>query len=222
MGARGVSLLFSSGDGGVAGNLNPNLKTLTLSGGQSSQCISNDGSKTKKFLPTFPASCPFITSVGGTQSFPEKAVGFSSGGFSDYFAVPDYQKQARSAFLAGLGSTYAGLYNKTGRGIPDVAAQGSGFMVYLSGYAQPESGTSASAPAFAAVISNLNDYLLSQGKPPLGFLNPWLYTKGFQGLNDITSGNNPGCGTNGFSATKGWDPVTGLGTPDFGKLLSLI
>jgi hypothetical protein len=57
------------------------------------------------------------------------------------------------------------------------------------------------------IISLLNDYRISRGKPPLGFLNPWLYGGGLAGLNDITSGSNPGCGTNGFSAVVGWDPV---------------
>jgi tripeptidyl-peptidase-1 len=184
--------------------------------------VSNDGSGRKKFIPTFPASCPYITSVGGTTSFPEKAVSFSTGGFSDYFVQPDYQQSAISSYLSQLGSTYAGLYNNTGRGIPDVAAQGSNFLVVVSNYTQPVSGTSASSPAFAGVISNLNDYLLSQGKPPLGFLNPWLYKKAFSALNDITTGSNPGCGTKGFSALQGWDPVTGLGTPDFEKLKALL
>jgi hypothetical protein len=56
----------------------------------------------------------------------------------------------------------------------------------------------------AGIISLLNDYRISNGKAPLGWLNPWLYS---EGLNDITSGSNPGCGTNGFSAIAGWDPV---------------
>ncbi|KAH8993092.1 hypothetical protein EDB86DRAFT_3045606 [Lactarius hatsudake] len=55
---------------------------------------------------------------------------------------------------------------------------------------------------------------------PLGFLNPWLYGVGLPGINDIISGSNPGCGTDGFSAAVGWDPVTGLGTPDFLNLLA--
>ena len=59
----------------------------------------------------------------------------------------------------------------------------------------------------AGIISLLNDYRLSQGKPPLGFLNLWLYGRGSEGLNDITSGSNPGCNTEGFTAIKGWDPV---------------
>jgi tripeptidyl-peptidase-1 len=56
----------------------------------------------------------------------------------------------------------------------------------------------------------------------LGFLNPWLYSQGFVGLNDITSGSNPGCDTDGFTAGVGWDPVTGLGTPNFGKLQAIM
>ena len=60
----------------------------------------------------------------------------------------------------------------------------------------------------AGIISLLNDYRLSIGRPPLGFLNPWLYGGGLEGLNDITLGSNPGCNTPGFSATIGWDPVS--------------
>ena len=60
----------------------------------------------------------------------------------------------------------------------------------------------------AGVISLLNDYLISKGKSPLGFLNPMIYSTGAIGFNDITSGSNPGCGTSGFSAAKGWDPVS--------------
>lgn len=64
----------------------------------------------------------------------------------------------------------------------------------------------------AGIIALLNDYRLSIDKPVLGFLNPWLYGDGLAGLNDITSGMNPGCGTVEFSAIKGWDPVCPLQT----------
>jgi len=74
----------------------------------------------------------------------------------------------------------------------------------------------------AGIISLLNDNLLSQDKPPLGFLNPWLYGQGLAGLNDITIGSNPGCWTDGFSAVVGWDPVTGLGTLNFTLLLQTL
>ena len=67
---------------------------------------------------------------------------------------------------------------------------------------------------FAGVVSLLNDYLLSKGKAPLGFLNPLIYSKATSGFNDITSGSNPGCGTNGFTAGAGWDPVSVPSTED--------
>ena len=72
------------------------------------------------------------------------------------------------------------------------------------------------------MVSLLNDARIAAGLPSLGFLNPWLYSQGYKGLNDITSGNNPGCGTQGFQAVNGWDPVTGLGTPNFGLLKDLV
>lgn len=68
-------------------------------------------------------------------------------------------------------------------------------------------GTSCSSPIFTSVVALLNDELLNAGKPVLGFLNPWLYANP-GAFNDITSGWNPGCGTLGFEATTGWDPVT--------------
>ncbi|KAH8991299.1 hypothetical protein EDB92DRAFT_1798409, partial [Lactarius akahatsu] len=74
----------------------------------------------------------------------------------------------------------------------------------------------------AGIISLLNDHRLSQGKPLLGFLNPWIYAGGLKGFNDIVSGSNPGCNTDGFSAIAGWDPVTGLGTPDFEQLMYIL
>lgn len=66
-------------------------------------------------------------------------------------------------------------------------------------------GTSAACPTFASVITLLNDYRLSRGKPVLGFLNPWLYAVGRRGLNDILIGSSAGCNTTGFPAKRGWD-----------------
>lgn len=93
------------------------------------------------------------------------------------------------------------------------------FPIILDGNVLFMDGTSCSTPVVAGIISLLNDYMISQGRSPLGFLNPWLYGGGLSGLNDIMSGSNPGCNTGGFPAVAGWDPVTGLGTPDFERLL---
>jgi tripeptidyl-peptidase I len=89
---------------------------------------------------------------------------------------------------------------------------------------------SASCLVFAAIISNLNSIRLSQHKPPMGFLNPWIYSKGFQGLTDIVDGCSIGCfgvglqdgdlPGGGWDATKGWDPVTGYRTPNLRRWLN--
>ncbi|KAF9057841.1 tripeptidyl peptidase A [Panaeolus papilionaceus] len=218
LGARGVSLIFSSGDGGVGdGRSNPATQ----------QCFTNDGTNTTRFIPTFPSSCPFVTSVGGTNNImPEVAVSrfFSGGGFSNYFKRPDYQHKAVSGYLNKhlAKGTYDGLFNPEGRGFPDVAAQGDRFRVWVKGVPRSIGGTSASSPAFAGIVALLNDVRIQAGKPPLGFLNPMLYSRGFHGLTDILSGHNSGCGTLGFNVTEGWDPVTGLGTPNFGKLKEIV
>jgi tripeptidyl-peptidase I len=75
------------------------------------------------------------------------------------------------------------------------------------------SGTSASCPLSASVISLVNDALIASGRPTLGWLNPWLYKKGYKGFTDVTIGDSYGCGGKGFPVKKGWDPVTGFGTP---------
>ncbi|KAF5333532.1 hypothetical protein D9611_002704 [Ephemerocybe angulata] len=214
LGARGVSLLFSSGDGGVGDG----------SSSASHRCKTNDGRNATRFLPTFPAGCPYVTAVGGTTEVPEVSVDFSGGGFSDYFPRPAYQDDSVNAFLKTVPSgLYKDLYNPAGRGFPDVAAQGTSFRIFYRGRSASIGGTSASSPAFAGIVTLLNDARLAQGKSPLGFLNPAIYAKGYAGLNDITGGySNVGCGTKGFNATAGWDPITGLGTPDFLKLKTIL
>lgn len=82
---------------------------------------------------------------------------------------------------------------------PDVSAQSNNFAIILQGQPVLIGGTSAAAPAFAGIVALLNDASIAEGKPPLGFLNPMLYSIGIAGLNDITQGNAPGCGTQGFS-----------------------
>ncbi|KAF7300305.1 Peptidase S53 domain-containing protein [Mycena chlorophos] len=199
LGSLGTSILFSSGDGGVSGS-------------QSQSCTT--------FIPTAPSGCPFVTSVGATQGFPETAASFSSGGFSNFFPTPSFQSADVASFLSKLGNTNSGKFNASGRGFPDVSFQGVNFEIAFDTEEGTVDGTSCSSPSFASVIALINDKLLAQGSSPLGFLNPFLYSTGRSALNDITSGDNPGCNTNGFSAGTGWDPVTGLGTPNFAALLA--
>lgn len=87
---------------------------------------------------------------------------------------------------------------------------------------------SAAAPTFAGLVYMLNSFRLEKGKPALGFLNPLLYSNPHV-LNDITAGASDGCQDSEgpaanaeWEAVPGWDPVTGLGTANFGKLKDLV
>ncbi|KAH9059184.1 subtilisin-like protein [Lactarius vividus] len=195
LGLRGVSVLFASGDSGVG----------------KGDCLLEDinGHVSVHFTPDFPATCPYLTSVGGTtRDSPEVAAFLSGGGFSNYFERPPYQANAVPPFLQTLGDKYQGYYHPGGRGIPDISVQALHVHVYYKGEPGVGSGTSAAAPIAAGIISLLNDYSISTGKGPLGFLNGWLYGHGLPGLNDIIYGSNPGCNTDGFTAIAGWDPVS--------------
>ncbi|KAI9782637.1 MAG: vesicle formation at the endoplasmic reticulum [Peltula sp. TS41687] len=220
LGARGVSILFSSGDSGP-GNI----------------CVTNDGQNRLRFQPSFPATCPWVTAVGGTVHVePEEVVFFSSGGFSDRFERPAYQKDAVETYLSKIGDKFSPYFNRNGRGFPDVAAQGSNFQVVDKGEVHLVGGTSASAPTFAGIVALLNSARVAAKKPPLGFLNPWIYSQGRKGLTDIVKGGSRGCeaGTSSsgvsypgipyasWNATDGWDPATGLGSPRFQTMLGLI
>ncbi|OAP65357.1 hypothetical protein AYL99_01329 [Fonsecaea erecta] len=220
LGLRGVSVIFASGDTGVG-----------------SACQSNDGKETPRFAPNFPATCPYVTAVGGTYALnPEIAAAFSSGGFSNYFVAPSYQVNTTKAYLSRLGDKNKGYYNASGRGYPDVSAQSVRYLIENQDHPEFLYGTSCAAPTFAAIISNLNNQRLAQGKTKLGFLNPWLYSQGYQAFNDITLGHSRGCSGQdmytgqptpkilnaSWNAAPGWDPVTGWGTPDFQKLSNML
>ena len=114
-------------------------------------------------------------------------------------------------------------YNSTGksRGVPDVSANGAYYVETINGTFSLVFGTSASSPTFASVIALINEQRKENGKKSIGFLNPMLYANP-EVLTDITEGNNPNCGTEGFTAVTGWDPLTGLGTPNYPKMLSVL
>jgi tripeptidyl-peptidase-1 len=200
-GVRGITIMSSSGDGGVGGS-------------QPSACT--------KFIPTFPAQSPYITAIGGTTGNPERGASLSSGGFGNLFPRPDYQTDPITQyFKVAKNLPASSRYNANGVGFPDISAQAEGFTIVIDGFSEGVSGTSCSSPTVAGIFALLNDIRFNAGKPALGWLNPLIYQNP-QAFNDITSGNNPGCSTAGFYAAPGWDPVTGWGTPNFQKLSAIV
>ena len=189
----------------------------------------------------FPSASPFALSCGGTrlitangaisaesvwnqrqadlspEAGPDGSFGSGGGGVSGAFPVPDYQQQANvpgSLNPAGF----------QGRGVPDVTGDGdpsSGYNILVDGQPIQEGGTSAVAPLWAALIARINQKLNGR----VGFVNPQLYALAANSgaFHDITVGDNrvsfQQFNNVGYDAGQGWDPASGLGSPD-GTVLS--
>ncbi|HEX9070218.1 MAG TPA: S53 family peptidase [Ktedonobacterales bacterium] len=242
---NGVTVLGSSGDGGTANaSKSPVAKggTLipypTVEWPASDPLVTGVGGTylcTNALAGTNDPRTATAGPGGRCPAFPGMAeVGwtFSGGGFSHVFSKPDYQNTLPA------GSTPIG----TMRGVPDVAFQasaGTGALVYLS--LPPDGlgglfcgstpcstgwydigGTSLSCPQWAGLVA-IADQINGGG---LGLINPGLYKIGADATRyandfyDVTTGLNRGDpSVPGYPATTGWDPITGLGTPNAANLL---
>eukprot|EP00041_Stephanoeca_diplocostata_P039946 m.1638211 g.1638211 ORF g.1638211 m.1638211 type:complete len:561 (-) comp27282_c0_seq1:102-1784(-) len=208
LGARGVSVFGSSGDGGSHWSFQP-----FPGGSKVGQVLNEVGCKFQ--FPVFPTGSPYVTSVGGTvwgsSSSDPIAWSGSGGGFSWQFARPPHQDAVVEAYLKTMeGLPPASSYNSSNRAYPDISAISV-------------DGTSQSSPTTAGIFSLITDHRLNNGLKPLGFLGPRLYAtmskypgSAFQ---DVTQGNTKTSCDNGFGATQGWDPVTGWGRPVWAGLL---
>jgi kumamolisin len=193
---QGVTILAASGDQGAA-----------------------DGEPTGTLAVDFPAASPYVLGCGGTRiqlagttivsetvwNDLKQGEGATGGGVSERFALPSYQSDADVPLAPNGGK---------GRGVPDVAGNAdpeTGYAVLVDGQSAVIGGTSAVAPLWAALAALLGQAL---GKP-LGYTNPLLYTAGPEAtFHEITSGNN-----GGYNAGPGWNPCTGLGSPNGQSLL---
>eukprot|EP00467_Chlorarachnion_reptans_P001776 CAMPEP_0114525142 /NCGR_PEP_ID=MMETSP0109-20121206/22252_1 /TAXON_ID=29199 /ORGANISM="Chlorarachnion reptans, Strain CCCM449" /LENGTH=528 /DNA_ID=CAMNT_0001706675 /DNA_START=87 /DNA_END=1673 /DNA_ORIENTATION=+ len=182
----------------------------------------------KKFDPTWPASSPWVTAVGATyidSSYGENGWQYSGGGFSCNFDRPSYQDAAIETYLNTTRNLPdSSLYCKNGRATPDIAAVGTNYLLCSGGCGGGGSlsGTSASTPTVAGMVSVINDMLMKEGKAPVGFINPVLYENAHDiGVDILTGNNKQGC-PSGFSAVQGWDAITGVGSPLFDKLKAVL
>lgn len=217
-GTMGRSILFASGDQGVCGREGCGIGIF----------------KPKSAKPDFPGGSPYITVVGGTN-FAGAGIGdeevwnAGGGGFSNTFAIPDYQAAAVAAYKASPDANLPDpkklAWNNTGRGYPDIAALGgtkTPYCIASGGRFEGVAGTSAACPVAAGVFAKLNGIRLAAGGKPLGFLNPFIY-KNPSAFHDVTSGmNNAPPNKLGFTAIKGWDASSGMGTPNFEALSKLV
>ena len=182
---------------------------------------STEGVNDGKNHVDFPASSPYALGCGGTNlqvvngKISAEVVwndgaggGATGGGVSSFFPLPAWQK---------------GLVETTGtkstplpkRGVPDVSGDAdpdTGYDVLVDGNSVVIGGTSAVAPLWAGLLARVN----AIAGTPAGYINPQLYATP-TALNDIVQGNN-----GGFSASKGWDACTGLGSPKGQAIATLL
>jgi len=242
IGLRGISLISASGDSGANGRTNPTCyyKQLRPAFPASSPYITAVGATELTNVQPLTNPPPICSSSGYpcVVSGEEQAVSFevsgfaSGGGFSNIAPMPEYQAPAVKDYLtSGVELPPEGYFNRSGRAFPDVSAIGHNLLIVDRGSSMPVGGTSASAPIFGAIISLLNTLSMERSGKPLGFLNPLLYRMSAEQPNafhDIVVGDNicteQGCQPQckGFKCTKGWDPVTGLGTPNTANMAAYI
>jgi kumamolisin len=199
----------------------------------------------------FPASSPYVLAVGGTDiRFNQGSVtevtwkqgngrrpfpggtgtgGATGGGVSSKFAPPSFQS------AIAIASVDAGA--DAGRVVPDVAAHAAnngvdvGYYSVFKGSGGPVGGTSGATPLWAALIARINAVLVREKGPGkrAGYLTPVLYQTGADGqpigsvaCKDIVTGNNISAAVGGYRAGRGYDAVTGWGSPIGSKLLDAL
>jgi len=190
-------------------------------------------------LDNAPSSSPYITQVGGTTlttgassylsetvwnwGYDSAAGGYvgTSGGISSYYPLPSWQTNINN--LVGRGGSTGN------RNIPDVALTADNiYVAYGNGSSGEVGGTSCAAPLWAGFTALVNQQAAVNGKSPVGFINPALYslaagTNYANCFHDVTTGNNTWPSSpNLFYATNGYDLCTGLGTPNGQNLINAL
>jgi kumamolisin len=206
--------------------------TVTVASGDNGAADEGPNEWDNQTHADFPASSPHVLACGATNikvsgnevsaesvwnqheaDTQQDSFGSSGGGISDFFPVPPYQAKITLPKDISTG--------KKGRGVPDVSGDGdpaSGYLVRVDGQEFPIGGTSAVAPLWAGLIALINQKLGHRA----GFINPLLYASP-NALRDVIVGDNKvGDGNIGYEAAEGWDPCTGLGSPDGMKLLGVL
>ena len=196
--------------------------------GQNFFAASGDSSTWSTKNEAWPADDAYIVSVGGTDLVTKSAAGpwssetawvDSGGGITpDKIAIPSWQQLSGVITTANKGST-------TLRNGPDVSANAN-FSFYTCSdqttcLANEYGGTSFAAPMWAGYIALVNQQLVANGKSTIGFINPTIYAQNVTSayaadFHDITSGTS-----GSYSATTGYDLVTGWGSPNTGLLAAL-
>jgi len=245
--ARGLTVIASSGDTGSPGDSNDDCSNVKFPLGPAYPTTSvwitsvgatdlkNTGSVTTS-LEGPPPICSNANCVCSTSTDEVAAVlgnsGFTTGGgFSMYNLQPSWQVAAVSKYLASNATMpNKTVFNASLRAFPDISALGNNILNIVGGQVQLVGGTSASCPIIGGMVSQLNNWRLNNNLPAIGHFAPLIYqiyAANPKAFRDITVGSTACteeacCPGLGFTCTVGWDPATGVGTPNFGVIMNYV
>jgi kumamolisin len=210
-----------------ASTLDPYFEKMA-SQGQNFFAASGDSSTWSSSNEAWPADDANVVSVGGTDLTTASAGGAwssetawsdSGGGISpDSIAIPSWQ-------TSYINFSTCTSCSKTLRNGPDVSANAN-FTFYVCAdqttcTANDYGGTSFAAPMWAGYLALANQQAAANGDT-IGFIDPLIYAAAAGSsystlFHDITSGTS-----GSYSATKGYDLVTGWGSPNGAGLINLL
>ena len=211
-----------------ATTLDPYFERMAAQG-QNFFAASGDNSTWSSSNEAWPADDANIVSVGGTDLITASAAGpwqsetawsDSGGGISpDKIVIPSWQQLSSVINSNNEGS-------KTYRNGPDVSANAN-FTFYVCAdqatcTANEYGGTSFATPMWAGYIALINQQLIANSQPAIGFINPSIYSQNVTSsyaadFHDVTSGTS-----GSYSAVVGYDLVTGWGTPNGTGLINAL
>ncbi|WP_298517057.1 S8 family serine peptidase [uncultured Kordia sp.] len=205
-----------------------NLKGITVVGASGDNGAMNNKPYANVNVPV---NSTYVLACGGTQTYitddkiavevvwnesTSQSQVATGGGFSQRIAAQQYQVASSEEYIEKF-PQFAPYHKAGGRGIPDIAANAadaSGYTIFFEGSWIKVGGTSLATPLWAALIARMNQNLGYR----LGFINPYLYRLiGSSSFHQILEGNN-----NLYLAAEGWNPCTGLGTPNGKELMQAI
>ena len=241
----GKTIVVASGDAGAPGRTNEDCELHSpinpVFPGSSPYVVSVGGT----FVPLDNThqnyTSPMCKNNTCITSIHEKPISYdhigwtAGGGFDRYEnSTPVWQKKVVKEYLnSGVILPIEQNFNQNGRAYPDVSAVGHRCPTYIDGLLETVDGTSCSTPVVAGLLTYINQYLWTNHRMKLGFANPLLYyihEHCPQCFRDVTDGYN-WCTeqmcckdkTNyGFRAISGYDPVSGLGTLNIGRIVAFL
>jgi subtilase family serine protease len=236
---QGQSIVAADGDNGAQdcqSPKHPNARGLAVDDPASQPWVTGVGGTTLQ--GTSPSVYETAWNSRHESAGRPSTAGATGGGVSSFWAMPPWQSRAATSLgvaTSAASGSHCGRKHGSCREVPDVSIDSdpvTGYVAYWNGAGtvagaragwQVLGGTSGSAPVWAALLALADSAPACHGRP-IGFANPALYRAAgdayHRDFHDVRLGSNDFAAARGFSAKRGYDMATGLGTPNASPLVA--